>query len=237
MRYVTHRAPHGVLEILRVILWQRGAKAPIVVLRQCCRYLLARLSCGKRTFAFQGRSFPYCFNIHNQAFGNERTVEVPLALNLFPLRGRILEIGNVLGQYTRFDHIVVDKFELDEQVVNVDIVDYAPDGKFDLILSISTFEHIGFDEDPQDAAKVNLAVRKTQDLLNPGGKFLMTIPVGYNQGLDKDLDILGFTSIRFLTRINWANAWHETSKEEALKAKYGHLFPAANAIAVCVFEN
>ncbi len=237
MGYAPQHATHGLLAILRVILCQRGIKAPLIVTRQIGRYLQARFSGGKKTFVFNGRSFPYCFNIHNQAFGNERTVEIPIALNLVPLEGRILEIGNVLGQYTRFDHIVVDKYEQDEQVLNVDIADYTPEGKFDLILSISTFEHIGFDEDPVDAAKVDAAIRKTQRLLNPGGKFLMTIPIGYNPGLDQRLNRLGFTSIGYLKRINGANAWRETDRDEALKQQYGHPFPAANAIAICLFAN
>jgi SAM-dependent methyltransferase len=225
------------MAIARVIRSQHGIQAPGVILSSVCRYLQARFSPDKGSFAFCGRKLPYCLDIHNQAFANERTVEVPIALTWFPLAGDILEIGNVLGQYATFARTVVDKYERDERVLNIDIVDYAPGRTFDLILSVSTFEHIGFDEDPKDPDKVDAAVRKAKSLLKPGGRFLMTVPINWNPGLDAKLARLGFTAIHYLRRVNAANAWAETSAGEALGLSYGHPFPAANAVAVCLFES
>jgi len=79
---------------------------------------------------------------------NERCVEVPLAKSIVDKeKGRILEMGNVLPHYyknARWD--VLDKFEKGKNILNADIASFKPKNKYNLILSISTFEHIGLDE-------------------------------------------------------------------------------------------
>ena len=57
----------------------------------------------------------------------------------------MLEVGHVLGHYGNHDHAVLDKYETAAGVINEDIT-LADRGRFDLILSISTFEH-SFDDD------------------------------------------------------------------------------------------
>ena len=51
---------------------------------------------------------------------------------------KILEIGNVLNHYFSFNHTVIDKYEEATGVLNVDIVDFDTNEKFDLVVSIST---------------------------------------------------------------------------------------------------
>ena len=52
-------------------------------------------------------------------------------------------------------------------------------------MSISTLEHVGCDEDPRDPIKVLLAIQNLKNLIVSGGKVVITLPLGYNAGLDK----------------------------------------------------
>ena len=56
---------------------------------------------------------------------------------------RILELGNVLSHYYPVHHDIVDKYEKSSGVSNVDIRDFDTSKDYDLVVSISTFEHIG----------------------------------------------------------------------------------------------
>ena len=55
--------------------------------------------------------------------------------------------GNVLLHYFPADHEIVDKYEKGDGIVNEDIVNFRPGKKYDLIVSISTLEHISWNEE------------------------------------------------------------------------------------------
>jgi hypothetical protein len=59
----------------------------------------------------------------------------------------ILEIGNVLSHYFPVNHDIVDKYEKADGVINQDVVHFYSPKKYDLIVSVSTLEHVGWDED------------------------------------------------------------------------------------------
>lgn len=113
----------------------------------------------KRVFVLQGGENHYLFHIYNNSWLNERTVEVPLIwqsvvdTSVANPRARILEIGNVLSHYFDIQHDVLDKYEIAPKVVNEDAVSFHPSGKYDLIVSISTIEHIGFDEPEKETRR------------------------------------------------------------------------------------
>ena len=58
----------------------------------------------------------------------------------------IFEVGSVLSHYFPINHDVLDKYEKGHGVINQDVVDFKPHNKYDLIVSISTLEHVGFDD-------------------------------------------------------------------------------------------
>ncbi len=178
----------------------------------------------------------YRHRIHPFILDNERTVEIPIALREVERRpgARILEVGNVLGAYADFPHVVVDKYERAAGVLNVDIVDYRPDAPFDLILCISTLEHIGWDETPREPGKVLRAVEAMHGMLAPGGELLVTMPLGYNAEVDALLEAgaLPFTERRFLRRISRDNRWREAEWFEVRGAKFGSPYACGNAIVV-----
>lgn len=135
-------------------------------------------------FLFNGRSYPYFCRAYNQTWMNERCVEVPLAMEYVRPGLRILEVGRVLDHYYSFPHDCVDKFE--KGALNVDVVDFKTDVRYDVIISISTLEHVGWDED-RNPEKIFTAIEVLKRHLKPGGKLVVTLPWGYNANLDAEL--------------------------------------------------
>lgn len=191
---------------------------------------------AKKEFTFRGKIYKYVRHPHNRTWVNERIVEVPLGLAaLKQYKGkRILEVGNVLSNYTKSDHDVLDKYEVAPGVINEDIVSFKPKKKYDLILCLSTLEHVGWDETPREPDKVIAAVNNMKKLLAPKGKLLITTPFGYNQYLDSLLlaETLPVDMIYFLERKNFWNDWHEISRVEVSKTYYSWFIMHANTIAV-----
>jgi SAM-dependent methyltransferase len=168
---------------------------------------------------------------------NERAVEISLAVSELSIaqknHKRILEIGNVLSHYVPTNHIIVDKYEKEKGVINKDIVDYMPRGKFDLILCISTLEHVGWDEPKKEKVKTKQAAEKVRSLLKPGGKAFFTFPFGYNPHLDKYVrtNTLGLDRMWFMERIGWDNRWGEIPLPKK-NVKYNEPYCNANVVVV-----
>lgn len=143
----------------------------------------------------------------------------------------MLEVGNVLSHYVPRRHDVVDLYEQAEGVVNCDVLDITG-GPYDLILSISTLEHVGFDEDVKDPEKPAAAVAKLRSLLAPGGELWVSFPLGYNADIDARIPRLGFDAMYFLQRVSDDNRWREIQRRQAEGARYGHPFEKGNVVAV-----
>jgi SAM-dependent methyltransferase len=190
---------------------------------------------SRRAFAFRGANYPYLFHRHGFTWLNERAVEVPIAARA--LRGapdaRVLEVGNVLGHYGHTGHTVVDKYERGPGVINVDALAFEPPERYDLILSVSTVEHIGWDETQRDPQRAERTVEALARHLAPGGLLLITLPVGYNPVLD---DAVRAGRVRFDTlgalRRTARTRWEEVAPREAWTAPYDDLLCAAGAVLV-----
>jgi hypothetical protein len=190
-----------------------------------------------RTFTFQERAYPYFSHPYNFTWSNERAVEIPVVWEAVgQCSGRVLEVGNVLSHYFRGRHEIVDKYERSKRVRNLDVLDLGSDGsgaRYDLIVSISTLEHVGWDEQPRDPGKVIRAILHLADQLNPGGRLLATLPLGYNSNLDGLLaeGALPFTRISYLRRRS-TFSWQEAGWDEVAGCRYGHPWPAASGLAI-----
>jgi hypothetical protein len=194
-----------------------------------------------RLFRFQGRDYPYFLSRYNRTALNERAVEVPILQEIIAQhRGReILEVGNVLSHYFPARHTIVDKYESGEGVVNEDICIYASGKSFDLIISISTLEHVGFDETPRRPENCILAVTNIRRLLAPGGQAWITIPAGYNPFIDECLrkGTIAFDASYGMKRISRWNDWVQCSVDEALRCTYGYPHaPSATGIIIAVLR-
>jgi hypothetical protein len=178
-------------------------------------------------FTLGGESYPLLRHRHGLTWVTERTVEVPVARRLVERhRGaRILEVGNVLSHYMRVEHDVVDKYERAPGVRNVDVLDLPPEPGYDLIVTISTLEHVGRDETPRDPGRAVGALDHLRGLLLPGGTLCATVPVGYNPDLDGALADCPH-EVRAMRRA----PWREVDPAEAFKCPYDFLVYRAAAV-------
>lgn len=182
-------------------------------------------------FAFAGKTYEYLVHPYNLTWVNERAVEVPvIAGEVADERGRILEIGNVLAHYYELgeNHHVIDKYENAPHVHNLDVEEASSLGRFDLIASISTLEHVGFDEPHKEPEKLLRAIEVLRAALTEAGRLIFTIPLGYNPSADRLVKTL---PARYLKRISVANTWIEAGAADVDDARYGEPFEAANAVA------
>lgn len=187
------------------------------------------------TFAISGESHRYRYHPYKWSWLTERAVEVPIAQAIVDRhRGqRILEVGHVLGHYAPQDHVIVDKYEQQPGVLNLDVFDLGPLGKFDLVVAISTLEHVGWDEDPREPDKAVAAMRGLHDLLAPGGELVVTVPVGYHPGLDAALSSgeLSFDETSTLRRVT-PTRWREVEPETVWGTPYDFLLYSARAVFI-----
>lgn len=195
----------------------------------------------RKTFQFQGADLEVFYHAYNMTWASERGVEVPIARHFLEKANpaQVLEVGNVLSHYGAVGHTVLDKFERGERVINEDILTYRPGRTFGLILSISTFEHIGFDDEAEgsSAEKILAALNACRALLADDGKLVVTVPINYNPELDEMIAAGKLRAGRktFLLRTGETD-WREASQDEALRARYKTPFPYANAIMVAEFS-
>lgn len=192
------------------------------------------------TFTWRGLELRCLFARYNMTWVGERMIEVPIGQCLLKEAkpGRTLEIGNVLSHYFPVNHTVLDKYEKAPGVINADIIDYRPEQAFDLILSISTFEHIGFDDDAPESSgtKISACVQHTRTLLSAEGRLFLTFPTGYNPDLDqllasRALDARRMDCYRRLGRRHWESC----NLEQAFEHPYRSRYPYANSLVIAEF--
>ena len=189
-------------------------------------------------FEIAGKKYRYLYHRHNYSWRHERCVEVPIIWDLvkkYTGRGKnVLEVGNVLINYYPVKHDVLDKYEIARNVINEDVVTFKPKKKYDLIVSISTLEHVGWDEPKRDRMKIPRAIESLRGMLSKSGKLVFTMPLGYNKFLDELLASgkLKFNDTYYMKRISKDNQWVETSWDDVRDTKYGHSFIGANALVI-----
>ncbi len=140
----------------------------------------------KKQVIIEGEKYKTFYHWYNTTWRGERQVEIPFIIRVIRnTKGNILEVGNVLQHYDNsIKHEIVDKYENGKNVINEDIVNYKSDKKYDLIFSISTLEHVGWDEKPKNPKKFLEALSNLKKLLNKKGRIIFTIPLGYNTFID-----------------------------------------------------
>jgi hypothetical protein len=224
------------LNAVRIGFQIHGIWLPFVVLQRLWVYTSRKLFVS-RTFVVADKQYHYV--IHPFTLNNERTVEVAIACEFLRNKtGQILEVGNVLSNYSSLPHDVVDKYEIAPGVINEDIVLFSPGKKYDFIVTLSTLEHVGWDETPREPEKIVQAIARLKELLKDGGDLLVTIPLGYNSYADELVRSgeTGLEEIRYLKRITANNQWREAQLDEVATAQYNSPFLCANAIMVGYFR-
>ena len=178
-------------------------------------------------FTLGGERYRGLRRLYGRTWVTERAVEVPVAQRLLERHSgeRILEVGNVLSHYGPVEHDVVDRYEAAPGVRNVDVLDLAPEPSYDLIVSVSTLEHVGRDETPPEPERAVRALEHLRRLLRPGGVLFATVPAGYNRALDDALS-RGTHHVRAMRRA----PWREVPPAEALACPYDFLVYRAEAV-------
>lgn len=188
------------------------------------------------TFKFMGQKYHYFLHTYNVAWNNERSVEVAIIWSILKKyqNKNVLEVGNVLSHYFPIHHEVIDKYEKAKGVINQDIATFKPKKKYDLIISISTLEHVGWDEKPKNPKKILFSFNNLKKMLNNEGKMVITLPVGYNFYLDKLIQQrkINFNQQYYFKRISKSNKWQETNCNAVFKSKYDFPFPFANGLII-----
>jgi SAM-dependent methyltransferase len=192
-----------------------------------------------RSFAFQAARYRYFLHGYNLTWSNERAVEIPIVLAEVRARrgGRVLEVGNVLSHYADVRHEVIDKFERGPGIRNDDAATFRDAALYDLIVSISTLEHVGWDEQPRDPGKLARAVANLTAQLAPGGRLVATLPLGYNPGMDEQLaaGALPFSRCHYLRR-EGLTTWVEADWTAVAGSPYGERWPGTRGLVIGVVE-
>jgi hypothetical protein len=193
---------------------------------------------AERCFVLDGDSLAYHVAPGTRTWDNERAVELPVIWRELQRRGRsegVLEVGNVLSHYFEIAHPVLDKYERDRHVTwNDDVVAFQPSFAPELILSISTLEHVGYSESPRDLGKFRAAIDALTGWLAPGGRLLFTVPLGYNPAVREYLDAphVERTAVRCLRRATLDNLWVQADYADVREVRYDRPFRCANAVAL-----
>lgn len=211
------------------------------------------------SFDFNGIKLNYFYHSYRNHRLGERSIEIPIIRHYLKKTGirDMLEIGNVINHYYSFfqdlidSKIVVDKYEKGWGIINKDIRDYFIDNKYNLIISISTFEHMDSDrgKNPEYVKGKSKFGTNAADnifhvcnnLLNNRGLFLLTAPLSqhieWNQTIFEtgilNKDLLNVKSIRkyYMKKINEIE-WKQIDENEAIKAKYNYPLFGINAISI-----
>ncbi len=181
-----------------------------------------------RYFQFQGRRYAY-YRSRKTRF-NERAVELPIVKReLYGCGRSILEVGNVFHKHWSKgppEWPVVDLYEKPyPHVINEDITKFETSERYDLVVSVSTLEHVGFDyQEKRDPTMCRIAVERIKGLLEPGGRLIVTCGFGYNRNWDRMVvsGEIEFDRLDCMIRVSSqeANQWVEAPLSEASEKKY-----------------
>lgn len=186
---------------------------------------------------------PYFFAFYNRTSANERCVELALGLDFLAAHSHhTLEVGNVMSRYKTIPHAVIDKYEVSPGVTNIDYFDtrlfLSNNPHLTSLLSLSTFEHFGWDEPNPDPCASRKAVDLILELIDQHvlDDVLITLPLGYNPMVDSLL-LSGHLSplqVVFYVRRSFYS-WRK-QYEFPRKYSYSHTHHTAEAIAVLYFN-
>lgn len=203
-------------------------------------YLWRRLFRKPRIFHYNGREYTYFEHPYNRTWMNERAVEIPIVWELVQKHPSddVLEVGNVLSHYFRIGHTVVDKYERGRHTFQQDVTDLDLPKRFALIVTVSTIEHVGWDEMPRMPGKHLQALATLKRHLAPDGILMVTFPLGYNTVLDEDLfsGRLAFDEMHYLQRLS-VETWKQASVDEVKGSTYGHPFRTSNGLVIGLIRN
>lgn len=184
------------------------------------------------TFPWDGVRLPYFDHPYNHTARNSRRIEIPIIRHhleeMRQERGpiRVLEIGNVLSHYQPITWPVVDRYE--PGCINIDVTVYEPRELADLVISISTIEHV--------SGEPNEVLAKIRSFLAPNGLAVLTVPPRYNKYLDRHLRAGTLAADWYSSMRHIGNGdWFPCSTREALAQSAKGCYGQWHAGMVCIY--
>jgi O-antigen chain-terminating methyltransferase len=183
--------------------------------------------------------------LHAPAHADERAIEIPWVLARYAGERRVLDVGTVFAEPA----YVAGLHELAiPELVTVDLAPGATvvadvrdlpfeDGRFDLVLCVSTLEHIGRDnavyavDAPRDEEGDEAALRELRRILAPDGRLLVTVPTGVHDDQGWQLqraplawierfERAGFLVFEDELYVRTAGGWRTATLADAQDARY-----------------
>jgi cyclopropane fatty-acyl-phospholipid synthase-like methyltransferase len=131
---------------------------------------------------------------------------------------------------------VIDLNEKWPGATNADIMIYQPEQPLDLIVSISTLEHIGYNKWTDTGLyKLSEVMVRLERMLAPGGVFVATVPIGWRPDMDAEIrtEQTGADQVWYMRQTSEVeNTWTECTQDEALAQSRGR-WARAMAVLQC----
>ncbi len=194
------------------------------------------------------------------ASSDERAIEIPWCLARYGGERRVLDVGYAFAEPAYLAGLVglgaaelsgADLAEKDVPGLRSVVADVRDlpfgDGALDLVLCLSTLEHVGRDNDvyavdaPHDDAGDEAALRELRRVLAGGGRLLLSVPTGVSddqgwqvQRPPEDWVALfersGFLVYEDELYVRGEDGWRSATTAEASAARYGAGGPGAGAV-------
>ena len=194
------------------------------------------------------------------AWSDERAIEIPWCLARYDGEKRVLDVGYAFAEPADLAGLAALGAR---ELVGVDLAEAAvpglrpvvadvrslpfDDGSFDLVLCVSTLEHVGRDtaiyavDAPRADDGDEAALRELHRVLAPGGRLLATVPTGVEEDLGWQVQRPPREWIARFERSGWlvyedelylhaADGWRTASLAEVESVAYGGAGPGAGAI-------
>ena len=163
-------------------------------------------------------SLRYCREFFNEAYSNERSVEVALGRWFLGRFDPIIEVGAVLPYYGNDKHEIVDLTDTHPASRKADGLRLDYKGRN--VLSISTVEHMNGKEFGNQSDEDCVTFLKK--VVAEADNYLITWGVGYNPVLDRFVRESNVPHA-ILKRTNWKNEYVQIEgAEDAWKMPFGH---------------
>ena len=170
---------------------------------------------------------------HNRTITNERAVEIPLALRYLKAVGSagedLVEVGAVTPYYCDNDHRVIDPYDK-RGTIKARAEDY--DFTDENVLSISTIEHIGADNqyEARDPMVEGLAFKVLEKIYQESKSCFISWGMGFNLALDETVRKNQHNFNHFFYHRTGERDWVLLHNPENFNVRYGMPFRCANSV-------
>lgn len=191
------------------------------------------------TFQINSLSFRYAREFFNDAWQNERSLEVSLGRYFLSKFNNVLEVGAVLPYYGSDLHEIIDLADEHPKSRKVNALGYPYAGRN--VLSISTIEHMSSREYGNTSDQDSIEFLK--QVVAGASTYMITWGIGYNPQLDAYVKAHPEIPRIIMRRTNWKNEWSNHLDTNDFSFPFGHSdkpIPQGffnNANAVCVITN